>query len=212
MIRIRIIAGCRVPADASDLAALSPVAIHPVDVGDETSIEAFGAAVTDTLEGTPLEVLYNNAGTSSRALGLDRAKCGPLDVSMAKVEELTRINGLSAATVSRALVGAMGAGAKIVNISSQLGSMVVSKMLQDTPYNVSKAVMNMITVQLAAQLRDRDITVVAFHPGWVRTDMGGEHADLSPEESATSIVDVVAGMGMDASGGFFRHDGSVHPW
>ncbi len=85
-------------------------------------------------------------------------------------------------------------------------------MLRDTPYNVSKAVMNMISVQLAAQLEEREIAVMAFHPGWVRTDMGGERADISPEESASAIVETVAGMGMEQSGGFYRHDGTPHPW
>ena len=207
-----VIAGVRNPNGATALADLKPAAIHTVDVSDELSVAAFGEAVTVTLAGGQLDVLYNNAGTSTSALGVDRKQAGVLDVSMDVVEQLTRINGLSAATVSRCLVPAMGEGSKIVNISSQLGSMVVSKMLADLPYNVSKAVMNMVTVQLAARLQRDGISAVCFHPGWVRTDMGGEAADLSPEESAAGIVATVDGLTDDQNGGFFRHDGSVHPW
>ncbi len=61
--------------------------------------------------------------------------------------------------------------------------MVVGANFNDLPYAASKAVMNMVTVQLAHQLKDAGISVVAFHPGWVRTDMGGTGADLSVEES-----------------------------
>jgi NAD(P)-dependent dehydrogenase (short-subunit alcohol dehydrogenase family) len=208
----RVIAGCRSPEGADALRSLDPSAILALDVGDEATVAQFGAAVTGELDGASLDRLYNNAGSSTTNLGLSRRDAGVLDVSMAITEELIRINGLSAATVSRALVDAMADGSKIINVSSQIGSMVVAKMFADLPYSTSKAVMNMVTVQLANALSDRGVTVACFHPGWVRTDMGGEAADLSPEESAAGIVEVSDGLTGAESGGFFRHDGSVHPW
>lgn len=208
----RLIAGCRSPETADALRELGPAAIIPLDVSDESSVEQFAAAAVSELGGASLDRLYNNAGTSATNLGLSRSETGVLDVSMDVTEELIRINGLSAATVSRSLTGAMGAGSKIVNISSQIGSMVVGKAFADLPYAASKAVMNMVTVQLAKALEDDGITVVCFHPGWVRTDMGGQAADLSPQESAAGIIEVTDKLTATESGGFFRHDGSVHPW
>ncbi len=99
-----------------------------------------------------------------------------------------------------------------MNITSQIGSMVVGAKFDDLPYATSKAVMNMVTVQLATQLRERGITVVAFHPGWVRTDMGGSQADISVEESAGGILSAAEQLRLEDSGSFLRWDGTVHPW
>jgi len=208
----RVIAGCRNPDAADALRAAGVNDITAVDVADEASVSTFAAAVTGLLGGDTLDALYNNAGAGVAALGLDRRQANVLDVPMSAVEDLTRINGLSAATVSRSLVPVMGQGSTIVNISSQIGSMVVGARFPDLPYAVSKAVMNMVTVQLATALKDNGIAAVCFHPGWVRTDMGGEAADIAPDEAAAGIVAKVDGLGPDDNGGFFRHDGTVHPW
>ena len=207
-----VIAGCRRPDAATELAALGPAAILPVDVADEASVTHFTGAVGKTLDGATLDVLYNNAGASGAAFGLERGQGNVLDVPMDIVEGMIRLNGLSAATVSRGLVPHMSTGSKIANVSSQIGSMVVGKRFADLPYSASKAVMNMVTVQLAAKLADDGIMAVCFHPGWVRTDMGGPSADIAPTEAAAGMAAVIDDLTMDQSGGFYRHDGSQHPW
>ncbi|MFT7648963.1 MAG: NAD(P)-dependent dehydrogenase (short-subunit alcohol dehydrogenase family) [Candidatus Poriferisodalaceae bacterium] len=207
-----VIAGCRNPEAATALATAGPSAILQVDVGDEASITKFGAGVTAELDGGHIDLLINNAGTSTSALGTERADASVLDVSMDVVLDLVRINGLSAAVVTRTLLPHLASGSKVANISSQLGSMVVGRFLADFPYNTSKAVMNMATVQLAAALEPQGITVACYHPGWVRTDMGGDAADLSPDESAAGLVDSIASLTQEQNGQFFRHDGTVHPW
>lgn len=207
-----VIAGCRRPDQAEALAELGVRSILPVDVSDEASVAAFADRVTDALEGETLDVLYNNAGASGAAVGVERGQGGVMTVPMEAVEGLIRINGLSAATVSRSLRPLMTEGSKIVNVSSQIGSMVVGKAFADLPYSTSKAVMNMVTVQLAQALQGEGIVVTAFHPGWVRTDMGGSSADLAPEDAAAGIVEITAGHTLGDTGGFYRHDGSVHPW
>lgn len=203
-----VIAGCRTPDAASDLAALNPAAIISLDVADEDSVTTFAGRLGDE----PISLLINNAGASIASLGVERSQAGVLNVSMQATLELINVNGLSAAMVSRALVPHMEAGSKIINISSQIGSMVVGANFDDLPYSTSKAVMNMVTVQLATQLKDQNITVACFHPGWVRTDMGGQSADLSPEESAAGIVSKTDALTPADSGQFFRWDGTVHPW
>ena len=114
--------------------------------------------------------------------------------------------------MTRSLLDHLGNGSQVVNITSQIGSMIVGARFDDLPYSTSKAVMNMVTVQLASQLRDKEITVVAFHPGWVRTDMGGSQADISTEESAVGILSTLEQLGLEHSGSFLRWDGSTHPW
>jgi NAD(P)-dependent dehydrogenase (short-subunit alcohol dehydrogenase family) len=146
------------------------------------------------------------------SIGVECSQAGVLNVSMQATLEPINVNGLSAAMVSRTLVPQMGEGSKIVNISSQIGSMVVGAKFDDLPDSTSTAVLNMVTVQLATQLKDQNITVACFHPGWVRTDMGGQSADLSPEESAAGIVSKTDALTLADSGQFFRWDGTVHPW
>ena len=70
----------------------------------------------------------------------------------------------------------------------------------------------MVVKGLAIDLRDRGVTVIALHPGWVRTDMGGAGADLAPEESVSGMVRVIAGLGGWDSGKFLSYDGSEVPW
>ena len=101
----------------------------------------------------------------------------------------------------------------VLNVSSQLGSMQVAATKgRDTSYCVSKAALNMWSVKAAVALRDDRISMVMLHPGWVATDMGGPSAQLTPTESATSIVAVVDGLTFEDSGRFINWDGSEHPW
>ena len=202
-----VIAGCRSPDDAHDLKGLAPNEILELDVGDETSINSFTHAIEE-----PIDLLINNAGTSVSNLGLDREQAGVLNAPIDLTLDLIRINGLSAAAVTRNLLQRFQPGSQVVNVTSQIGSMVIGANFDDLPYAASKAVMNMVTVQLATQLKDQGISVVAFHPGWVRTDMGGSSADLSVQESAQGILSTMQAFEHVNTGSFLRWDGSVHPW
>ncbi len=202
-----VIAGCRNPSDANDLASLAPAQILQVDVGDQASINEFADFIEEDVH-----LVINNAGTSATNLGLERGLAGVLHAPVDLTLDLIRINGLSPASVTRSLLHRLTEGSKVVNITSQIGSMVVGAKFDDLPYATSKAVMNMVTVQLATQLRERGITVVAFHPGWVRTDMGGSQADISVEESAGGILSAAEQLRLEDSGSFLRWDGTVHPW
>ena len=79
-------------------------------------------------------------------------------------------------------------------------------------YRTSKAALNAAVKSLAIDLRPLGVTAVALHPGWVRTDMGGPDADLSPEESVRGMVQVIDWLGAWDSGKFLSYDGSELPW
>jgi NAD(P)-dependent dehydrogenase (short-subunit alcohol dehydrogenase family) len=79
-------------------------------------------------------------------------------------------------------------------------------------YRTSKAALNMLMRCLSLELGQKGIVTVAVHPGWVRTDMGGPHAALSPEESVRQLRALIARLKPGDNGGFFNHDGSPIPW
>ena len=203
----KVIAGCRNPDEAQELRGLEPANLLAIDVGDEESVRSFSQAIDEQVA-----LLINNAGTSITNLGFQREAVGVMAAPVDLTLDMIRINGLSAATVTRSLSGRFDSGSQVVNITSQIGSMVVGANFNDLPYATSKAVMNMVTVQLATQLKDKGVSVVAFHPGWVRTDMGGSSADISVEESASGILATLKTFPHEDTGAFLRWDGSVHPW
>ncbi|MEZ5226570.1 MAG: SDR family NAD(P)-dependent oxidoreductase [Acidimicrobiales bacterium] len=117
--------------------------------------------------------------------------------------------------LTRELLPRLQAGddAVVLNITSQLGSMEVAKSGgSDTPYCISKAALNMLSVKTAAALKTDGIVVVMLHPGWVQTDMGGAAAQLTMDESASAIVDTLSQLTMADSGRFITWDNRTHPW
>jgi NAD(P)-dependent dehydrogenase (short-subunit alcohol dehydrogenase family) len=108
---------------------------------------------------------------------------------------------------------------RIVNLSSILGSIEFHATpgspvydSKETPaYNVSKSALNAYTVQLAHELKDTRVKVNAAHPGWVKTDMGGEGAVMEIEDGAKTSVSLATTDG-DGPNGAFLHDGERLPW
>jgi NAD(P)-dependent dehydrogenase (short-subunit alcohol dehydrogenase family) len=94
---------------------------------------------------------------------------------------------------------------KIVNISSNLGSIQQSTG-GNTPYRISKAGLNMLMKNQAMEYKKDNIISVSIHPGWVRTDMGGESATMSVHESAKKIISIIENLSQGNSGEFI----SVH--
>ncbi|MEL0184851.1 MAG: SDR family oxidoreductase [Hyphomicrobiales bacterium] len=96
---------------------------------------------------------------------------------------------------------------KIAIISSHMGSQQHGS--SDAYfYRASKAAVNNLMVTFSRELQNYEIPVVSFHPGWVRTDMGGSYASLSPEESAKALIKLILNLNMKDSGNFFNYDGS----
>ena len=99
----------------------------------------------------------------------------------------------------------------IVNISSRMGS-ISEASGGNYSYRTSKAALNMAVKILANDLKNRGVTAIVVHPGWVRTDMGGPSAALSVKESVDGLMKVIDSVGVRDTGSFINHDGSRIPW
>ena len=174
-----------------------------MDMNDVAQIQRFAAK----LKGEPIDLLFCNAGIS----GKKGMAPGSFDVD--SWEEVLRVNLLGPAALAEALIDNVAASERrtIAMMSSRLGSISESSGMT-LPYSSSKAALNMLVKGLAATLGARGIMVVALSPGWVRTDLGGESAPLSPEASVRGLRKVIAGLKPADSGKFFSHDGSAIPW
>jgi NAD(P)-dependent dehydrogenase (short-subunit alcohol dehydrogenase family) len=203
-----VVAGCRTPGAAAELSTLG-VDVHELDMGSPSSVERFGAVAS----GRPIDVVFNNAGVDGRAFGAPDSERDVLSLDPANLTAQMDVNAVGPMLLVRALLPAFRTGSRIVNISSQIGSMEVSaKMGRDVGYAVSKAALNMITVKLAWRLHDDGIIAVAVHPGYLRTDMGGSSASMDASDSALGLQALADGLTLEQSGTFLRWDGSVHPW
>ncbi|MEM7342318.1 MAG: SDR family NAD(P)-dependent oxidoreductase [Actinomycetota bacterium] len=184
-----------------------------MQLDDAASVHAGATEVAELVD--RVDVLVNCAGTDARAFGAADQQRGPFDVDAASFNAVFATNVTGPMVLTTALLPQLRAGRNplVLNVSSQLGSMEVAATIgRDTAYCVSKAGLNMLTVKSAAALRSDGVAVVALHPGWVQTDMGGPSAALTVDESAGAIVATMAGLGPADSGRFVRWDGTDHPW
>lgn len=174
-----------------------------VDVADPAQVKELGA----NLKGRPIDLLFCNAGI----IGKRGMALGSFDY--AEWENVLRVNLLGAAAVIEALIENVAAseGRTVAVMSSGLGSIGETSGMT-LPYATSKAALNLLAKGLAETLRPRRITVVALSPGWVRTDMGGEGAPLTPEASVGGLRRVLAGLRSEDSGKFLSHEGREIPW
>ena len=189
---------------------------HPIviDVSDPESIRK--AAIQVERDFGRLDILVNNAGvmTDERT-----KKVSEQSLETWRETFATNVFGLIATTNAFLPLLRKSEAGRIVNLSSILGSIEFHAKpgspvyeSKDTPaYNVSKAAVNAYTVQLAHELKDTKIKVNAAHPGWVKTDMGGEDAVMEIEDGAKTSV-ALATLGADGPNGAYLHMGEPLPW
>jgi NAD(P)-dependent dehydrogenase (short-subunit alcohol dehydrogenase family) len=97
-------------------------------------------------------------------------------------------------------------------MSSNLGSIGKNRSGGDYSYRASKAALNAVMRSLSLDLAGDGITVIALHPGWVKTDMGGRQAPLAVQESIQGIREVLGRLTIKDTGRFLRWDGHEEPW
>ena len=130
------------------------------------------------------------------------------DHSHEKMLEVLNINVLGCVLTIKNFIKNLNNNAKIILISSVMGMQAHSGS-SATIYRASKAAVNNIMVSISEDLKSDKITVTSFHPGWVRTNMGGPNATLSAKESAESLIKSFLNLKFENTGKFFNYDGSL---
>lgn len=133
---------------------------------------------------------------------------------MKDLEEALRVNAVGPTAVTQAVLSNLRAGRRriIVNLSSGLGSISGNESGGWIAYRVSKAASNQLTRTMAAELKNEGFICIAMSPGWVKTDMGGPGASLSPEDSVAAMLEVMDRLTPSDTGRFLDHRGKEIPW
>jgi NAD(P)-dependent dehydrogenase (short-subunit alcohol dehydrogenase family) len=189
--------------DAEGLARLEALGAKAlnVDVADVASASGLAWLV----DGEAFDVVVYNAGAyGPQSSGLDTPTADEFDAVM-------HTNVLGAMRVLPQLQGVLAPGAKLAVLSSRMGSIGEREAAFGWLYRASKAAVNSVLKDASLVLKGQ-ATCVALHPGWVKTDMGGAGADLTPERSVSDLRQVIAKLRASDNGKFFNHDGSTIPW
>jgi len=208
-----VIATCRNPQSADELQHLSGnVSILPLDITSGKSI----AALVDTMKGKPIDILVNNAAIHGPRD--DSGTFGEIDLDAWL--EVMKVNAMAPIKVTEALLPNVlqSVQKKLVFISSMAGSISLrgSQPHHKTGgpyiYRTSKAALNAAVKAVGFDLHAQGVSVVALHPGWVKTETGGWDAPGSPEESVEAMVKLIEGSTPEGNGLFVNVDGSVIGW
>ncbi|HET6396780.1 MAG TPA: SDR family oxidoreductase [Pseudoxanthomonas sp.] len=211
-----VVAACRQPGRATALNQLAgehPGRLHvlPLDVASARSRDELLRELPLVLDGGRIGLLLNNAGVLR---GGERFG----QVAEADLETSLRTNAIGPFLLVQALAplladaGPEGGGAVVANLSSEIGSIAGRREFRTPSYAIGKAAQNMGTALLARALAPRGIAVVALHPGWVRTDMGGPQATLAPDAAVAALLRVIEGLRPEDTGRFLDGQGRSLPW
>lgn len=211
-----VIASCRQPGKATGLNTLAgefPGRLHilPLDVANQKSrlelVRELPLILGEPTDSEPrrIDLLINNAGVLHSG-----ERFGHIDPAI--LEDSFRINAIGPFMLGQALAPLLADGARIANLSSVMGSLERCSEFRSPSYCSSKAAQNMLTVELAHALRARGIVVLALHPGWVQTDMGGSSATVDGADSARGLLQVIEAATLEDSGHFLDWRGQPLPW
>lgn len=205
-----VLAGARnpKPGDAlQELAGAYPDQLHvlALDLADSASFRKFAEAVADRVPA--LDLLINNAGILARGEAFGQLQASPFI-------DAFNTNALGPLLLTQALTPLLQRSndARVLNLSSILGSMTHTAGFYLPSYDVSKAALNMVGVLLGHALAEHRVRVLNMHPGWVRTDMGGDGAQLDASDVVESIFRTLDGLPPATTGVFIDRHGAALPW
>jgi NAD(P)-dependent dehydrogenase (short-subunit alcohol dehydrogenase family) len=189
----------------TELAALNcdKLTLLPLDVADDSSI----AQLQQHLVGVDLDLIINNAGVF-----------GPRDQSLGTITreqwlEVLNVNSIAPLMLAQALYANLVATkGTFAIISSKVGSIEDNQGGSLYLYRSSKTAVNQVVKSLSIDLAGQGITVVALHPGWVRTDMGGPNGLIDTPTSANGLRQVLGSLTHSDTGRFINYDGTEIPW
>ena len=194
----RVLATARTEADCKRLSALQ-AHTYQLDVTSADSIAALGW----NLDGETLDASFVNAG-----------QFGPRHDGFPTQQEFDTVMHTNVLAAMRLLPIiaplAVPVRGKVAVMSSIMGSIGQRESGNATLYRASKAALNSVLKDCAIAYGPKGVTCVAFHPGWVKTDMGGENAEIEVGTSVTGLRATLAGA--RANGAFLNYDGTPIPW
>lgn len=206
----RVIATCRQPQQADALHALAE--LHPqqlhvlaLDVADAHSRAALVNALPRVLGDAGIDLLVLNAGVLHAG-----ERFGQLDAAL--IEESFRTNALAPLLLTEALREHLRTGARVLAMSSRLGSMACTQRFGTPGYAISKAALNMVVAQLSHALKPQGIAIAACSPGWARTDMGGPDAEVDPVDAVAGLIEHISQLSDAQTGSFFDWKGQQVDW
>ncbi len=194
-----VIAACRVPTP--ELEALGVRIEAGVDVTSDTAV----AGLMKRLDGLAIEGLIHNAGL------LEHTSLEDLDVE--SLRRQFEVNAIAPLRLTRALLDQLPPGAKLILMTSRMGSIDDNSSGGAYGYRMSKVALCMAGKSLAIDLAPRGIAVALLHPGLVRTRMTGfSQRGISTEESVQGLLARIDALNLENSGRFWHANGQVLPW
>lgn len=204
-----VFAACRDPSAANQLQRLAQeikdrLTVLEIDVTDAENVRNAAMQLGDTA----IDVLINNAGIA----GPSGQKTGHVDyAAWARVFD---VNTMGPLRVIESFTDHIARSKRrlVVTITSGMGSIADNTSGGSHAYRTSKAAVNMVTRSAAIDLESRRIACVVVNPGWVKTDMGGPGARMTPQQSVTALRRLIETFGPEHSGKFYNYDGREYPW
>ena len=182
------------------------------DLTDDNELEQAVARISEPA----IDLLLNCAGTMGRGSfeeqGLKFQAFGKFDRE--EWRQVFDINVFTPQALTELLADRLAAAERgvVATLTSMLGSNQLNTAGSLYGYRASKAAVNSIMKSMGVDLGKRGVVAVALHPGWVRTDMGGKHADVEVADSAAGLCKVIDRLTIDDAGAFIAYDGTRMPW
>lgn len=192
------------PDTLTTLASHNPkLHVVQLDVSDPASYEQ----LIERLNTQQLDILINNAGI----IGQRTHDITSLEAT--DIQKVIYTNAIAPVMLSKVLLPVLKQGSDklIINITSRMGSIQDNTSGGHYAYRASKAALNAMMKSMQLDLNDQGFRVLLLHPGWVRTDMGGQEASLSAEESVAGMIKIIT-QAKKLPGLFYRFDGGELPW
>ena len=202
-----VIATARAPDAAADLRALAGrypgrVEIQTLDMSEPAGVDAFAAS----LAGRTLDAVLVNAGVAGPAHRSANA------ATPEETGALMFVNAIAPIRLGRLLLKNLKSGSGVLGYTSSIMGSVALNAGGHELYRASKAALNSLSRGLYAEMRDRNLTLLTLHPGWVRTDMGGSGAPVRVDESARGLVDVILKAAGSRRHAFLDYQGKEIAW
>ena len=204
----KVIATCRNRNSAKDLLELenttNNLSLVELDVSNPNSINNF----TSKIAGLPIDTFISNAGVS----GSKNIEFGNFDAK--EWLDVFNVNTIAPLLITQKILKnlRLGKDKKLAFISSKVGSIEDNTSGGMYIYRTSKTALNQGIKSLSIDFKEDNFIVVALHPGWVQTDMGGPNALIDTKTSVKGLIEVIDNLTPKNSGKFYNYDGSPIPW